>query len=138
VNILVVDDDFSSRLLLQELLKPYGTVHVAVNGKEAIDAICAASQQNRPYRLICLDIMMPELDGQSTLRQIRQLEEQAQIDLTERAKVIMTTALSDVRTAMTAYTNLCNAYLIKPIDKAKLLDVMAKLGLETEVVRGGE
>ena len=45
---LIVEDDFTSRLLLQELLKHYGPAHIAVNGKEAVEAVrlaLAASDQ---------------------------------------------------------------------------------------------
>ena len=60
---LIVEDDFTSRLLLQELLRRFGPCHVAVNGVEAVDAVTAALTANAPYDLICLDIMMPVMGG---------------------------------------------------------------------------
>ncbi len=60
---LIVEDDFSSRLILLELLKSSGPTHVAVNGKEAVDAVRKGLEENEPFDLICLDIMMPEMDG---------------------------------------------------------------------------
>ena len=60
---LVVEDDFTSRLIMQEMLLGYGSVHIAVNGREALDAFMVAFEKGAPYDLICLDIMMPELDG---------------------------------------------------------------------------
>ena len=42
---LIVEDDFTSRLLLQELLKSYGPSLIAVNGKEAVDAVRAALEE---------------------------------------------------------------------------------------------
>ena len=38
---LIVEDDFTSRLLLQELLNSYGPAHIAINGKEAVEAVRA-------------------------------------------------------------------------------------------------
>ena len=38
----IVEDDFTSRLLLQEFLKSYGPSHIAVNGQKAVEAVCAA------------------------------------------------------------------------------------------------
>jgi CheY-like chemotaxis protein len=70
---LIVEDDFTSRLLLQEFLKSYGPTHVAVNGREAVDAVRAALEAGERYSLICLDIMMPLVDGHEALRQIRSL-----------------------------------------------------------------
>jgi two-component system chemotaxis response regulator CheY len=51
---LIVEDDFTSRVLLQELLKSYGPSHIAVNGKEAIDAVRMSLEKEEPYDLICL------------------------------------------------------------------------------------
>ena len=61
---LIVDDDFVSRLLLQKVLMAYGEAHIAVNGKEAVEAFTAALRLGSSYDVICLDIMMPEMDGQ--------------------------------------------------------------------------
>jgi len=126
---LVVEDDFTSRLLLQELLKGYGEVHVAVNGKEAVAAVEKALIEGAPYSLICLDIMMPEMDGQQALTEIRKLEEQRGTISTEGMKIIMTTALDDVKSVSAAYEQLCDGYLVKPIDKTKLTAQLRELQL---------
>ncbi len=126
---LIAEDDFTSRLLLQKLLAPYGESHVAINGKEAIEAFRAAKQKRRPYDLICLDIMMPEMDGQTVLREIRAIEEGAGIRTGHGAKILMTTALKDPKNVMAAFRELCDGYLVKPIDKAKLVKYLQEFGL---------
>jgi len=126
---LIVEDDFTSRLLMQELLKSYGPSHIAVNGKEAVEAVCLALEENAPYDLICLDIMMPEMDGQQALWLIREQEESKGILSSDGAKIVMTTALGDMKNLTAAYRSLCDAYLVKPIDKAKLLKELRKLEL---------
>jgi two-component system chemotaxis response regulator CheY len=126
---LIAEDDFTSRLMLQKLLAPYGESHVAINGKEALDAFRAAKQKRRPYDLVCLDIMMPEMDGQSVLREIRTIEAGAGIRPGRGAKVLMTTALKDPKNVMTAFRELCDGYLVKPLDKAKLLKCLREFGL---------
>ena len=126
---LIVEDDFTSRLLLQELLKSYGPSHIAVNGREAVEAVRVALAADDPYDLICLDIMMPEMDGQEALRQIRGEEESMGIVSSDGAKIVMTTALGDMKNITAAYLSLCDAYLTKPIEKAKLLEELGKLGL---------
>lgn len=60
---LIVEDDFTGRLLLQKLLAPYGECHIAVNGKEAISAFAMALESGERYDRVCLDIMMEEKDG---------------------------------------------------------------------------
>ena len=56
---LIVEDDFTSRLLLQTILAKYGECHIAINGKEAVDAFRLSKQNRNSYDLICMDIMMP-------------------------------------------------------------------------------
>ncbi len=129
MKILIVEDDFTGRLLLQGFLKNYGTSHVAVNGKEAVDAVRASLESDEPYDLICLDIMMPEMDGQEALRQIRGLEEAKGILSTHGAKIVMTTILTDPQNMIDAFTNSCDSYLTKPIRKVDLLDKMRDLKL---------
>lgn len=126
---LIVEDDFTNRLLLQELLKGYGPCDVAVNGKEGVDAAQLASEAGKPYDLICLDIMMPEMDGQEALRKIRDNEEARGILSTMGAKVLMTTALGDVKSVNAAYTSLCDGYLTKPIHQKILVEELRKLKL---------
>ena len=126
---LIVEDDFASRLLLQELLKNYGVVHVAVNGKEAVAAVEQALREGVPYDLICLDIMMPEMDGHQALVRIRALEEARGTVSTEGMKIVMTTALDDVKSVSAAYEELCDGYLVKPIDKIKLTAQLSELHL---------
>jgi two-component system chemotaxis response regulator CheY len=126
---LVVEDDFTSRLLLQAILSPYGECHIAVNGREAIQAFHQANKEGHRYDLVCLDIMMPELDGHAVLKALRAAEEAEGIYLGEGAKVIMTTALADSSNVFTAFRETCDGYQFKPIDKAKLLQGLAHLGL---------
>jgi two-component system, chemotaxis family, chemotaxis protein CheY len=129
LKILIVEDDFTNRLLLQGLLKGYGQYDIAVNGKEAVESVRLALEAGEPYDLICLDIMMPEMDGQQALREIRALEEARGILSTRGAKIVMITALGDPKTVVGAFRGLCDAYLIKPIEKAKLFEELHKLGL---------
>jgi two-component system chemotaxis response regulator CheY len=128
---LVVEDDFTSRLYLQEILKKYGPTHAAINGKEAVEAVRAALEAGEPYDLICLDIMMPEMDGQTALNEIRRVEEAKGIASIHGAKVIMTTALDDSKNILASFKGQCDVYLTKPVDKAKLLGYLQKFGLVT-------
>jgi len=119
---LVVEDDFTSRLLLQTFLADFGECHVAVNGREAVLAFDASIKKGKPYDLICLDIMLPELSGHEVLKSIREIEERADLALEHGAKVIMTSALSDMKTVVSSFRELCDAYLVKPIDTQELVN----------------
>jgi two-component system, chemotaxis family, chemotaxis protein CheY len=126
---LVVEDDFTSRVVMQRLLLPYGECHVAVDGKEALIAYETMLEARSKYDLICLDIMMPEMDGQEVLTEIRKMEKAKGIFPSEAAKIIMTTALSDPKNVMQAFKGQCEAYLVKPFKKDKLLEILNDLRL---------
>ena len=125
---LIVEDNFVNRLLMQKILAPYGETHIAVNGKEAVDAFKISREENKPYDLICLDIMMPEMGGHDVLKKIRDIE-QEENKSTAHVKVVMTTALSDSKNVITAFKSQCDGYLTKPIDKKKILEQLHNLGL---------
>jgi len=129
MKILIVEDDLPSRLLLKKMLQPYGECDLVANGQEAVDAIRLARNKREPYRLICLDIMMPEMDGRTALKIIRTEEEDAGLLPSQSVKVIMTTALRDIENVASAYRELCDAYLCKPIEREKLVGLLGELDL---------
>lgn len=129
MRILVVEDDFISRRLLCRYLQTVAECDVAVNGNEAIGAFKQILQGGERYDLVCLDIMMPGMDGQETLKRLRAIEHEQGVTDAERTKVIMTTALEDHDNVLAAFTNACDGYVIKPIEKKKFLETLAKVGL---------
>ena len=127
---LIVEDDFLARSLLSTLLSEYGVCHVAVNGREALAALERAFDENDRYDLVCLDIMMPVLDGQAALLELRKLEAQRGIKGLDTTKVIMVTAIDDSKNIMKAFRQgQCEAYLTKPLDRIKLISHIKELGL---------
>jgi two-component system chemotaxis response regulator CheY len=126
---LVVEDDLISRTVLQEMLKTFGTVNSVTNGLEALKEVEETLKSNNYYDLICLDIMMPEMDGQTVLRKIRTIEEQFALHSDSFAKILMTSALNDFDHIRNSYANLCDGYLVKPIDKNRLILELRKLEL---------
>jgi two-component system chemotaxis response regulator CheY len=133
MRVLVVEDDFISRRLLCRYLQSHGECDVAVNGNEAIGAFKQILLANEGYDLVCLDIMMPGMDGQETLKRLRALEREHGINDADRAKVIMTTALEDHDNVMAAFSNACDGYVVKPIEKRKFLETLQQIGLQLTV-----
>ena len=130
MKILIAEDDFVSRKVLNNLLSTLGEVDIAVNGQEAFIAVKTAIENNEPYELICLDILMPEIDGIMTLKKIRQEEAQKGLDPEKRSKILMTSAVSDKKYVMAAIKANCDGFLVKPIDQARLFDEIRKHGFD--------
>jgi len=129
MKILIADDNYASRRLLKVYLKEYGECVFAVNGIETVDAFKLAHQGNDPFQLICLDIMMPEMDGVEALRQIRAYETEHGIPDEKRCKIVMTTALDDRKDIIESFNEGCEGYLIKPVEEMQIAKVLNQLGL---------
>ena len=129
LKILIAEDDLISRKFLGKFLAQYGECDMVVDGLEAVDAFLMAMRDKEPYDLICLDIMMPKVDGVKVLKAIRDIETQHGILPEKRSKVIMTTALSEAQYVQTAFDYGCEAYAAKPIETDKLTEVLLKLRL---------
>ncbi|MDE7223924.1 MAG: response regulator [Acetatifactor sp.] len=129
MKILLAEDDFVTRKFMVGFLSKYGECDVTVDGMEAVDAFMMALEDGEPYDLVCLDIMMPVMDGYQALMGIRNLEKDRGIHEDKRAKVIMTTALNDEKNVKMAFELGCTIYSGKPIDKERFEQAMKKLGL---------
>jgi len=129
LKILIVEDDFASFKVLEEYLCEYGDCFCAVDGTEAVQAFRSALEQGQPYGLICLDIMLPELDGHRTLEEICRIEREHGVDHADSVKVIMTSAIDDSEDIVQAFKEGCKAYIIKPVTIEKLLEEIQKLDL---------
>lgn len=133
MKILVADDEFSSRALLMHLLRPYGTCTEAEDGGEAVALFKKALLDATPFDLVLLDILMPKMDGQEALKEIRMAEKAAYgvtLTLKEYAYIIMVTAMDDPAQLVEAYTKgKCNGYLNKPVIREELLEKLRKSNL---------
>jgi two-component system chemotaxis response regulator CheY len=131
MKILIAEDDFYCRKLMLAYLSPLGECDAATNGAEAVAAFVAGHNEGKPYDLICLDIMMPEVDGLAALKEIRDIEEQQLwISRKNRCMIAMVTALEDMKTIMSSYHSLCDAYIMKPIEQQQLLEQVRLLGFK--------
>jgi len=129
MKILIAEDDFASRMFLYKFLSNYGECDLTVDGIEAVEAFLMAHDIDEPYDLVCLDIMMPKVDGIKALKAIRDIERQKNIKDINSVKVIMSTALNDTQSVHNSFNAGCEAYASKPIDTLKFIEVMRKLGL---------
>jgi len=104
--ILVVDDDFSVRLLVTEALEQAGfSVIEAENGRQALEMF----SEQLPS-IVLLDVMMPEMDGFTACAELRELPQG------EHVPVLMMTGLDDIESVNSAYASGATDFITKPIN----------------------
>ena len=131
MKILIAEDAPVNQILLARFLESYGDCHVVGTGLAAVNIfrenLVGGDQK---FDLVCLDIMMPEMDGQAALLQIRQLEKDHGIPASEQVKVLMITALDDSENIMDALVKgKCQDYLTKPVSRERLQEQLTTMGL---------
>jgi CheY-like chemotaxis protein/CHASE3 domain sensor protein len=119
-RILVVEDDVRNIFALSSVLEPKGmSVTIARNGREAIDALARASQDpSLSIDLVLMDIMMPEMDGFSAMREIRKRSEWKSLPII----ALTAKAMKDDHEKCLAAG--ANDYIAKPLDVEKLLSLV--------------
>ena len=132
---LVVDDVAANCRVLKALLSqlaaasPLDSIDMASNGRDAVEAFQNAWKSGAPYELICLDVMLPDIDGLKALEVIRKMEEAMNVDKAQRAHVILITSLETDEIRAKAGALGCDGYLVKPFYRKNLNECLKKAGL---------
>lgn len=129
MKILLAEDDFATRKYMTKFLRSYGECDVTVDGMEAVDAFLLALEEGQPYDLICLDVMMPVMDGYQALKGIRNIEKDKAIPEEREVKIIMTTVLNEDRHIKMAFELGCTVFSAKPLDTERFKEALHELKL---------
>ncbi len=132
MRFLVAEDIFMIRRLLEQILFSFGSFDVATNGLEAFQKFSHAFLQNDPYTVVFLDIVMPVMDGQTVLRQIRNFEDEKGVPQSKRTKIIMATAVRGIEDVELAVKSGCDGYIVKPFTREKIVNELRRLGFKLE------
>jgi CheY-like chemotaxis protein len=118
-TILIVEDDVRNIFALTSLLEPKGIkLQIARNGREAIETLVSANGRTPPVDLVLMDIMMPEMDGLTAMREIRKRAEWRKIPII----ALTAKAMKDDQERCIAAG--ANDYVAKPLDVEKLLSLV--------------
>ena len=130
MKILIAEDTPVYQTVGQELLRPYGEVDLAEDGVQAVEAFNLAHAESKPYDIVFMDIMMPNMDGHQAVQAIRKKEADMGIPAENEVPVIMLTSLDDAKGIMQAYfRDGCTKYINKPLTQEKLEDVFESVGM---------
>lgn len=118
-RILVVDDGRDNRLLLTRLLGKLGAeVICAGDGREGVEVALIAEREGTPFDHILMDMQMPVVDGLAAVVELRSR------GVTRPITALTANAMPGTRERCLAAG--CEEYLIKPIDRTSLLQVLLK------------
>ncbi len=120
-RIIIVDDDENIRTTMKTILEDEGyCVDLATNGNEAIEMT-----QETAYNIALLDIRLPDMEGVELLKRIK--------NIVPRTRKIMVTGFPSMQNAISALNKNADAYLVKPVDVEKLLNIVkTQLQLQEE------
>lgn len=131
MRILIVDDDYVSRVKLKSLMSDFGDCDSVPNGQLAIEMFKLAYEEQLPYDLITMDIVMPDMDGKDVVAAIRDWElKNNVIREGHEVQILMISNMSDGKNIFTSFKRGAEWYLRKPINPDKLTDAIKNMGFD--------
>ncbi len=115
MNILLVDDDPDCLEDLVNILKPAGHQYDLFNVPEK----ALESYQQKQYDMVISDMKMPRLSGIDVLKKV--------LSINPKAVVVLVTGFAEAETAIAAVNYRAYAFLEKPVEKERLLDILQKV-----------
>ena len=123
-DVLIVDDTSFNRLVVKKMLESQGlTCAEASTGLQAVTMLLASQSTGKPFRVVLMDIEMPEMDGLSATREIRSLQERGVLQ--QSVLIVGCSAYSSEEDKQQALASGMNDYLEKPISRTRLCEVIA-------------
>jgi signal transduction histidine kinase/CheY-like chemotaxis protein len=122
IRALVVDDNSTNRLILEEVLKHWQVqVTLLDHGQHVVSSLEEAAQAGKPYAIVLLDVQMPDMDGFSVAKAIKQSS------LVNNTSVLLLSS-ADTANYVKEFKQLnLGAYLTKPIKQSELLETMLEV-----------
>jgi PAS domain S-box-containing protein len=132
LSVLVAEDNEINALLMRSLLTRSGhQAVIATNGEEALESWLAAKSAGTPYDLVLMDVQMPGLDGIEATKRIRANEAAG---AGRRTPILALTANTLVEDRYACFEAGMDGFLVKPLDREKLAEALARLGATPHLV----
>jgi two-component system chemotaxis response regulator CheY len=132
-RILIVDDSASIREQFIAILAPLAECHVASNGQEAVDLIRKTQGKGKNFDLVIMDVIMPEKDGLTAVKEIREYEKAQGWSGKNTLTIVIATTIKDPsRILIAQYECGADAYIAKPFTEKTVLQTLRNNGLRTD------
>lgn len=132
MRVLVVEDDPSIRDMLEKFLAPVARCDLAEDGYAGIIAVEQALDRGEPYDLVCLDLVMPNMDGWEALRRIRAMEQHRARIPQVRVLILTARDSSQNMRRFLSTSSTSEGFLLKPFRKSELFEAIRSLGLTVD------
>lgn len=130
LNVLTVDDDEVTQFHVSQLLLKLGRSRMAYSGADAIARVEESLAGGEAYDLILMDVMMPGLDGLTTVREIVTRFNEHKVPLESRPKIVMLSSVDERDTQIDAlYACGADYYLTKPLESERFMQALREMGL---------
>lgn len=126
-RILLVEDDRTTRELLQRYLSDSALITETECSSAASTLVTTAADAGEPFDIVLLDFMLTDGDGLTLLRRIREEEERRDVAPFHRMLIIMTTSKEDAPTIISCFREGADGYLMKPVVKHDVVELIRRL-----------
>lgn len=128
-KILILEDNPVAQLLQKSIMKEFGVCDTVKDGESGLDLFRLAHEENFPYSIVLLDLVMPGKSGEEVLKIIRDEEAARNVKGLDRCKVIVSTTTSDSSVLMDLFRAEADAYIVKPLTREKIVRELKNLKL---------
>ena len=122
MRILGVDDNDTNRTIMTRTVESFGCrVDTVATGAKALEVLRNSHRDGDPYRVVLLDMQMPDMDGEQTARAIKG------DPVLREAHIIILTSIGQRGDAVHMQALGCSAYLLKPLRQQLLFDALVAI-----------
>ncbi len=129
MRILIADDNPNDRERLLGVFKPLGTCVLAEGAQSTLETFVTSFDQDKPFRLVCLDTNMLDGQGIELIEAIRQFERDSLIEAKDKVVLMVVSEMKSMKEVLLATRAGCDSYVAKPVQQERIFIELSKFGL---------
>ena len=124
---LVIDAEEAIKQSICGVFANNGTCDGATDGQMGLDLLKQAFKLKQPYTLVILDIVLPEVDGHTIIKRIREWELEQGVDPLNESKILVVSRRRDEPTILKAFRNGATGWISKPVAVEEIIHKLNNL-----------